>query len=113
MIVNIWASWCRPCYQEMPILQRVYAKARGRLRFLGIDTSDSRAGALHAAIDTGVHYPSLFDPRHRVSAGLGLNTQPTTVFVRADGTIADVRAGSVGSAAQLENLVRRYLGVRL
>ena len=113
MIVNIWASWCRPCYQEMPAIQRVYAEAGGRLRVLGVDTTDSRDRALHAAIDTGVRYPSVFDPQHRVATALGRNVQPTTVFVRSDGSIAKIRTGPVGDAGQLAVLVRRYLGVAL
>lgn len=113
MVVNIWASWCRPCYQEMPAIQQVHADAGSKLVVLGVDTSDDPNRALHAAIDTGVHYPSVYDPQRKVAAGLGRNEQPTTVFVRADGSIAHIRTGPVRDAAQLEALVERYLGVAL
>lgn len=113
LLVSIWASWCQPCYREMPVLQQLHARAGGRLPVLGVDTSDTNSRGLQALTDTGVHYPSVADPHRRVAAALGITTQPTTVFVRADGTVADVLRTPVTSLADLLLLVRQQLGVQL
>lgn len=113
LLVNVWASWCRPCYAEMPILQQLHIRAGGRLAVLGVDTSDTSSRGLRAAIDTHAHYPSVADPHRRVAAALDITVQPTTVFVRADGGIAHVLRTPITSLADLLALVRRYLGLRL
>lgn len=113
MLVNVWASWCQPCYQEMPTLERLHARAGGRLAVLGVDTSDTTSRGLRAAIDTNVHYPSVADPHRQIAAALSITSQPTTVFVRADGAVAHVLHAPVGSLTALLALVRQYLGLRL
>ena len=113
LLVNVWASWCGPCYREMPLLEQLRARADGRVRVLGVDTSDTTSRGLQAALDTKVHYPSVADPHRKVAAALGINTQPTTLFLRADGTIAYTLRTPVTSYAALVALVRQHLGVRL
>lgn len=111
LVLNVWASWCGPCYAEMPALQRLHATARGRLTVLGVDNADTSTGALRATVDTGVRYPSVSDPGRRLVTALSRNVMPTTVFVRADGTVAHILSGPVTGDAQLRALVRRYLRV--
>ncbi len=110
-VVNLWASWCRPCADELPIFAAVDKQVGDRVLFLGVDTADSEYAGLGTLIDAGVHYPSVFDPHREVQKQLGLSGVPATVFMRADGSIAHTKFGAVADAAELRQLLRTYLGV--
>ncbi len=111
-VVNLWASWCGPCKQEMPDLQQVYAGAGGKVRVLGINTKDARDGARAAIANTGVTYPSLADPSKRVWTAAGGKFLPTTLFVDAKGHVAFTNVGPMDEK-KLRELIATHLGVQL
>lgn len=45
IVVNQWASWCRPCRYEFPFFQRLAVKYEGRVAFLGVNSQDPRGDA--------------------------------------------------------------------
>lgn len=92
-VVNFWASWCLPCRKEMPALQAVHRQLGDRVRFVGVDHTDSRADALALARSTGVGYPSGFDPEGNVAGRYGLGGLPSTVLISADGRVEAVHLG--------------------
>jgi cytochrome c biogenesis protein CcmG, thiol:disulfide interchange protein DsbE len=85
VVMNFWASWCVPCRTEMPVLQAVATKVRGRVAFVGIDHQDTRDDALAFVHKTGVRYPIAFDPDGTTARAYGLVGVPTTVFIDARG----------------------------
>jgi thiol-disulfide isomerase/thioredoxin len=114
LVLNVWASWCGPCRDELPVLAQVSAQAGDRVRFLGVDTADfdpdSALGLLQAA---GVRYPSVVDYSSLTKPALRWTGPPMTVFVRADGSIAYRAPMPMESADQLRGLISQYLGVTL
>lgn len=67
VVLNIWGAWCAPCRVEGPQLQKVYdAKKAAGLTVLGIDVKDpDRSVPQDFVHDTGLTYPSLYDPPGR------------------------------------------------
>src|SRR5215211_54568 len=64
VVVNFWASWCRPCRDEMPALEQVsraYAEAGKPVTVVGVDASDVRSAANDFLTTAGVTYPTVFD----------------------------------------------------
>lgn len=111
-VVNVWASWCGPCREELPLIARLHDT--GKVRVLGIDIEDPQPRtALELAAESGVTYPSVADPKGDTQAPLRIAGYPQTVFVRADGTIAATRPGEYKQYADLVSDVREYLGVGL
>jgi thiol-disulfide isomerase/thioredoxin len=63
VVVNFWATWCGPCREEQPALQRVWERYEDRgLSMIGVNFRDDPAAAKEWIRSYGVTYPSLEDP---------------------------------------------------
>jgi thiol-disulfide isomerase/thioredoxin len=103
-VVNFWASWCPSCAAEMPAFERVHQRLGQRVAFLGIDQRDRREPALALANQTGVSYRLAFDPAGRSFDAFGGVGMPTTVLLRADGTVAEIVSGQLDEATLARKL---------
>jgi thiol-disulfide isomerase/thioredoxin len=117
LVINLWQSTCKPCEQEMPILQAFHEQYGERVAVLGIDSTDVRPGtALELLGQRGVTYPQLADPDgdlQETSVFAKVRAYPHLTLVDADGEVAYEKAGAVLSAEELEALVEEHLGVDL
>jgi thiol-disulfide isomerase/thioredoxin len=87
LVVNVWATWCLPCREEQPALQRVQAAYTDReVEFVGVNYRDGRAAAERWIEEFAVTYPSLYDPDGRTAASLEFPFLPDTYLVDASGT---------------------------
>ena len=112
LVVNLWASYCGPCRDELPILQQLHERAGGRVRMIGVDFTDPHpAAALQLAATTGVTYPQVADPQGLLRSPLRIVALPVTVLVDPDGHVAYTKFGPVSSYDELVGLVREHLGV--
>lgn len=111
-VVNVWASWCGPCRDELPLMGELYRANQDQVGFLGIDMADDQIAALEMAATTNMSFPSVQDPESTIRAGLAVAGVPTTVFMRADGTIAG-RTNIVTSKKELVALISQYLEVEI
>jgi len=112
LVLNLWASWCGPCRDELPLFQRVHEAFGSRLTVLGVDINDQQpAKALALASDTGVTYPLLADPDASLRVPLEVMGLLQTVLVAADGRMVSVERRVFSSYDQLRSLVLDRLGV--
>jgi thiol-disulfide isomerase/thioredoxin len=113
-VVNLWASSCAPCREEMPALQRFADGAGDRVVMLGVVTGDTRAAAGETAADLGVRFPSVFDGDQLVLRSVGRMALPATLFIDAAGRVRHVyQSGEPLDEASVAALVREHLGVDL
>ncbi len=116
LVINVWASWCGPCRDELPVYQRFAEQYVGRVAVLGIDFNDTQPrAALELARDTGVTYPLVADPESAVAGpppGLVPRGLPMVVLVDAEGRVVHREAREITDVAELEELVWTHLGVR-
>jgi thiol-disulfide isomerase/thioredoxin len=111
-VLNVWASWCGPCEDEVAYLVDAEHSLAGRVRFIGLDLSDEPADARAWNDYHHVDWPSLRDPHGAVRGPLHVTGPPVTFFLRSDGTIAAVHYGAFTSADEVRRAVETKLGVR-
>jgi thiol-disulfide isomerase/thioredoxin len=109
LVVNLWASWCPPCREELPAFGRL--AEGGSVDVLGIDVEDDPTAALTLLADLGVRYPSVRDTTSRTQVPLRWTGLPMTLLVDADGVVVHTVRGPVPDDAELAALVREHLGV--
>ena len=94
VMVNFWATWCGPCRQEMPHLNRLYEKYRASgFVLLGVNVDDDARNAVEVATKLGVRFPVLLDTEKTVSKLYDLATMPSTVLIDRDGKIRYIHRG--------------------
>jgi cytochrome c biogenesis protein CcmG/thiol:disulfide interchange protein DsbE len=85
MVVNFWASWCAPCVNEMPMLQRVADDMD--VAMVGVDYIDQADKAVALARELGITYPLVTDTDGEFGQSVQLIGTPTTLIVDADGVV--------------------------
>lgn len=99
VLVNIWASWCDPCREESPALQRFHEQHRDKgFTVLGIDSRDVTDDALEFVAEFDLTYPQLHDPEGDRPDALGMSGFPESFLVDPDGNVALIRPGPVTTA---------------
>ena len=107
VVINFWASWCPPCRKEMPALAAAARQFKGRVAFVGVDTSDDRNAAVAFAAHSQVGYPLGFDPQATVSRNYGVFGLPITYFV-AGGKIVGRETGGMSQGRLYQLLDQNY-----
>lgn len=122
VLINIWATWCAPCRDEMPSMQRLYEAMEGTDFEILAVSIDARAGQEDAfgrpggdlmafADEMGLTFPILHDPEGRIQRTYQTTGVPETFLIGRDGLIyKKVAGGTEWDAAVNQELVRRLLG---
>ena len=112
VLVNVWASWCTPCRDESPALERFYrAHRERRFMILGIDSNDLSDDALSFVRKYGITYPQLRDGSGDYSQEeLGTTGVPESFLVGPDGRLVLHRLGPVTSDYLDSNVVPYLTG---
>jgi cytochrome c biogenesis protein CcmG/thiol:disulfide interchange protein DsbE len=106
VVINFWATWCVPCYEEHAVLVAAARRAGDSVQFLGVvyEDEEERVGGFLAR--QGSAYPSLMDDDGKTAMSYGVYGVPETFFVDAQGQIAAKYTGPLHPEALAENLAR-------
>ena len=94
IFLNLWASWCFPCREEMPAID-ASAKAFPEVAFLGVSVQDSRSDAEDFAEEIGVTYLLGFDEADAVDDAYKPLGLPASYLISGDGIIVEKIFGRV------------------
>ena len=96
VLLNIWASWCDPCREESPLLQRWHERMRRRGgTVLGVDVHDASGDARAFVRKYRLTYPQLRDGPGDSIDQFGVGGYPWSFVIDRDGRIASTRRGPV------------------
>ena len=89
VVLNFWASWCAPCREEAPLLERTYQRFKDQgVRFVGVNIRDQEPNARRFVEDFGITFPVVRDEDQELARGLDVYGLPQTFFIDAEGRLA-------------------------
>lgn len=89
VVLNFWATWCPPCIEEMPSLNRLHAQMAPQGVFVfGVSVDDDHAAYKKFLTDHQIRFPTWRDPAKKVNAEYGTFMYPETYIIARDGKIA-------------------------
>ena len=93
VVLNFWATWCVPCYQEHAVLVSTARAWGAGAQFLGVVYEDEEPRVLEWLRRQGSGYPSLLDPEGKIAIAYGVYGVPETYFISPQGTIVAKHVG--------------------
>jgi len=94
VLLNFWASWCGPCRQEMPLLDRIHQRYQDAgFAVVSVNVEGDELPARALAEETGVTFPVLIDTNQKVSELYDLEAMPSSVLIDRDGVVRYIHRG--------------------
>lgn len=94
VFIDFWASWCRPCDYELPVLNRFYLNRREQgVEVIAISVDTNRAAAVRYAGSKHLAMPTGWDPEGRVAGLYRVEILPTLIVIAPDGRVREVEQG--------------------
>lgn len=97
LLMNFWTSWCPPCKEEAPVLQKLQERYEGQLKVLGVNLTyqDDRKEVAEFLEENGVKYDIVLDKFGEVSKLYQVQALPTLFFISPDGEMVKTFAGAL------------------
>ncbi len=100
VLVNVWATWCPPCRQEMPSMQSLYEKFKGEnfeILAVSID-SEGRAAVAPFMRKMNLTFPALLDPGETIRSLYGITGVPESFIIDKQGILVEKIIGPINWA---------------
>ncbi len=87
VLVNLWATWCAPCVKELPTLEALEARQKGKLAVIAVSQDMTDKGSVDAFLEGKKfgRFAAYHDADMAMSSALGVQVLPTTILFDADG----------------------------
>lgn len=108
ILLNFWATWCKPCTTEMPAMQTVYDQLREKgFVVLAVNELENEA-KVREHIDTYKHtFPVLLDHENKVANQYGVFGLPVSVFIDQAGVVQEYIKGGLLTESKIHDIVNR------
>lgn len=115
LVINMWATWCWPCREELPVLGEFAARAADQVDVLAVHAEQGGNNpylVLAYLTENNVHLPTVLDSNGHIAAALQApRVFPSTILVRPDGTVAKILPQIFADSDELAAAVDEHLGV--
>lgn len=111
-VINVWATWCPYCIDEMQDFQALYDKYGDRVQFVMLDSANSSSEVAKAqdfVKEQGFTFPVFYDLNWEVQRFFGVRGLPTTIVIDAGGEVVSSRSGRI-VATSLDEVLASLVG---
>jgi peroxiredoxin len=111
VLVNFWATWCKPCTTEMPAMQTIYDKLRDKgFVVLAINELEDDAKVREHIKQYGHTFPVLMDRDNKVANQFGVFGLPVSVFIDEKGVVQEYIKGGLLTEDKIYQTIQRIQG---
>ncbi len=111
VLLNFWATWCKPCKEEMPAMQAVYDKLRDQgFVVLAVNELEDTERVIEHIRTHGHTFPVVMDRDNRVANRYGVVGLPASFLVDRQGIVREHIFGNLLTEERIADLVRLYGG---
>ena len=110
VVINFWATWCEPCREEMPALQRLYAERDGGVAVVAVNFRETPDAAAAFVRELGLTFPVALDRQGEVAARYGVRGLPSSFFVDGGGVVRAVHFGPLDEQSLRQRLAETEAG---
>jgi cytochrome c biogenesis protein CcmG/thiol:disulfide interchange protein DsbE len=104
VVLNFWATWCGPCWEEHPVLVANARMMQPNVQFLGVVFQDEESKILNFLNQRGSSYPTVVDDKGKTAIAYGVGGVPETYFIDANGVIVTKYTGPMNADILQEHL---------
>jgi thiol-disulfide isomerase/thioredoxin len=113
VLLNLWATWCAPCIEELPSLDRLQAQLGGdRFQVVAVSVDRRGAEAVRPFFEKlGIaHLPIYVEPKNQLAQAIGVQVLPSTIVIAPHGLMVGNIIGTVEwDAPEAQDLLRFYI----
>ncbi|MFN2340145.1 MAG: TlpA family protein disulfide reductase [Halanaerobium sp.] len=102
VFLNFWASWCPPCREEMPDMQKLHEDHAEEVVILAVNVGENKSTAANFMMENKLNFPVLLDTNKNIAQNYLVRGIPTTYFLDQDGIIKEKVVGAVSYERMLE-----------
>ena len=111
VLLNFWATWCKPCTTEMPAMQAAYEQLKDRgLVVVAVNELEDEARVRQHIKEYGHTFPVLLDRKNEVANLYGVFGLPVSVFIDGDGAVQEYVKGSLLTEEKIHDVFDRLQG---
>jgi thiol-disulfide isomerase/thioredoxin len=107
VVLNFWATWCAPCQDEMPLIQRASDRYRSQgLTIVAVDYQQTDSAAMKAFLrKVDVHFPAVYDPAGQIAGEYRVNVGlPVSIFIDRSGVVSFIQVGQMSASVLAQHL---------
>jgi len=109
VLVNFWATWCKPCKEEMPAMQASYDKLRDKgFVVLAVNELEDTARVAEHIRTHGHTFEVVMDHNNKVANMYGVVGLPASFLIDPQGVVRERISGSLLTESRIEEMVQRY-----
>jgi peroxiredoxin len=95
VLLNFWASWCTPCVEEMPRMNKAYQSKAPSVEIIAVNVGESRGTARDFIAKAGIGFPAWLDPSGEAAQSYRVTGLPATFLIDKNGTLVKAIAGEL------------------